>query len=155
MHADNSIKFVDIDFIVNNSISGKNLNQLIDNKNKKITSELQKYRKSLEEKKSKIVSQKNILKKEELDNLIKDYDNEVKKFNEIRKKKTDEFNNFSINSKKKIINLLNPLISSYLKKESIQILLQKDKIIFGDDNLDITEEIMKLFNDKHKKIKFE
>tara|TARA_B100001939_G_C16862378_1_gene582478 strand:+ start:426 stop:944 length:519 start_codon:yes stop_codon:yes gene_type:complete len=155
VQADNGVKFVDINFIVNNSISGKNLNQLIDNKNKKITSELQKYRKSLEEKKSKIVSQKNILKKEELDNLIKDYDNEVKKFNEIRKKKTDEFNNFSINSKKKIINLLNPLISSYLKKESIQILLQKDKIIFGDDNLDITEEIMKLFNDKHKKIKFE
>ena len=155
MHADNSIKFVDIDFIVNNSISGKNLNQLIDDKNKKITSELQKYRKSLEEKKSKIVSQKNILKKEELDNLIKDYDNEVKKFNEIRKKKTDEFNNFSINSKKKIIDLLNPLISSYLKKESIQILLQKDKIIFGEDNLDITKEIMKLFNDKHNKMKFE
>ena len=69
--------------------------------------------------------------------------------------KTDEFNNFSINSKKKIIDLLNPLITSYLKKESIQILLQKDKIIFGDDKLDITEEILKLFNDKHKKIKFE
>ena len=50
MHADNSIKFVDIDFIVNNSISGKNLNQLIDNKNKKITSELQKYRKKLRKK---------------------------------------------------------------------------------------------------------
>ena len=155
MHADNSIKFVDIDFIVNNSISGKNLNQLIEDKNKKITSELQKYRKKLEEKKRKIVSQKNILKKEEFNNLVKDYENEVKKFNEIRKKKTDEFNNFSINSKKKIIDLLNPLISSYLKKESIQILLQKDKIIFGDDNLDITKEIMKLFNDKHNKMKFE
>ncbi len=155
VHADNSIKFVDIDFIVNNSISGKSLNQLIDNKNKKITSELQKYGKKLEEKKRKIVSQKNILKKEEFNNLVKDYENEVKKFNEIRKKKTDEFNNFSINSKKKIIDLLNPLISSYLKKESIQILLQKDKIIFGDDNLDITKEIMKLFNDKHNKMKFE
>ena len=38
-------------------------------------------------------------------------------------------------------------------KLSIQILLQKDKIIFGDDKLDITEEILKIFNDKHKKIK--
>ena len=155
VQADNGVKFVDINFIVNNSISGKNLNQLIDDKNKKIISELQKYRKRLEEKKSKIVSQKNIIKKEELDNLIKDYDNEVKKFNEIRKKKTDEFNNFSISSKKKIIDLLNPLITTYLKKESIQILLQKDKIIFGDDKLDITKEILNLFNNKHKKIKFE
>ena len=80
---------------------------------------------------------------------------EVKKFKESRKNKTDEFNKFSINSKKKIIDLLNPLITSYLKKESIQLLLQKDKIIFGDDTIDITEEILKIFNDQHKKIKFE
>lgn len=154
-HASDSLKFVDINFIVNNSISGKNLNQIIENKNKKIKNELNNLRKNLEEKKNKIISQKSILKKDELDKLVKDYENEIKKFNEIRKKKTDEFNNFNINSKKKIIDLLNPLITSYLKKESIQILLQKDKIIFGDDKLDITEEILELFNDKHKKIKFE
>mgnify|MGYP001315432299 FL=1 len=154
-HASDSLKFVDINFIVNNSISGKNLNQIIENKNKKIKNELNNLRKNLEEKKNKIISQKSILKKDELDKLVKDYEKEIKKFNELRKKKTDEFNNFSINSKKKIIDLLNPLITSYLKKESIQILLQKDKIIFGDDKLDITEEILELFNDKHKKIKFE
>jgi len=153
--ASDSLKFVDINFIVNNSISGKNLNQIIENKNKKIKTELTKLRKDLEEKKNKIVSQKNILKKDELDNLVKNYEKEVKNFNEVRKKKTDEFNNFSISSKKKIIDLLNPLITTYLKKESIQILLQKDKIIFGDDKLDITKEILNLFNNKHKKIKFE
>ena len=65
------------------------------------------------------------------------------------------FNNFSINSKKKIIDLLNPLITNYLQKESIQLLLQKDKIIFGDDKLDITKEILKIFNEKHSKISFE
>ncbi len=153
--ANNTVKFVDINYIVNNSISGKNLNLIIENKNKQISSELKKIGKKLEEKKNKIVSQKNILKKEELDNLVKDYEKDLKKFNEIRKKKRDEFNNFSISSKKKIIDLLNPLITSYLKKESIQLLLQKDKIIFGDDTLDITKEILKLFNEKHKKIKFE
>ncbi len=73
----------------------------------------------------------------------------------LEKKKRDEFNSFNINSKKKIIDLLNPLITDYLQKESIQILLQKDNIIFGNDTLDITKEILKLFNDKHKKISFE
>ena len=87
--------------------------------------------------------------------MIKDYEIEVKKFEEIRKKKRDNFNNFSINSKKKIIDLLNPLITNYLQKESIQLLLQKDKIIFGDDKLDITKEILKIFNEKHSKISFE
>jgi len=153
--ANNNVKFIDINFIVNNSISGKNLNEIIENKNKKVVSELNKIRDKLKVKKDKIVAQKNILKKDELDNLVKEYEKEVKDFNEIKKKKTDEFNNFSINSKKKIIDLLNPLITNYLKKESIQILLQKDKIIFGDDKLDITNDILKLFDDKYKKIKFE
>jgi len=155
VEASDNIKFIDINFIINNSISGKDLTKIIEKKNEKITSDLNKFGKELEQKKNKIVSQKNILKKEELDNLIKNYEKEVKKFNDLRKKKRDEFNSFSINSKKKIIDLLNPIITSYLKKESIQILLQKDKIIFGNDNLDITKEILELFNDKHKKINFE
>ena len=60
-----------------------------------------------------------------------------------------------MNSQKKIIEALNPLITSFLKKESVQILLQKEQIIFGDKELDITEEILKRFNDRHKKIKFD
>jgi outer membrane protein len=150
-----NIRFININFIINNSDAGKNLNEILDSKNKKISSELNKIGKKLEEKKNKIVSQKNILKKEEFDNLVKNYDKELKDFNALRKSKTEQFNTFRVNSKKKIIDLLNPLITSYLKKESIQILLQKDKIIFGDDKLDITEVILKIFNDKHKKINFE
>ena len=153
--ANENIRFVDINYIVNNSTSGKKLNQVIESKNKKIISELNDLGKKLKEKKDKIVKQKNILKKDELDKLVKNYEIEVKNFEEIRKKKRDNFNNFSINSKKKIIDLLNPLITNYLQKESIQLLLQKDKIIFGDDKLDITKEILKIFNEKHSKISFE
>ena len=71
------------------------------------------------------------------------------------KKKTNELTNFTSKSKKKILDLLNPLIRNYLQNESIQILLQKEKIIFGDDKLDITKEILKIFNNKHKSVKFE
>ena len=71
------------------------------------------------------------------------------------KKKTNELSNFNANSKKKMLDLLNPLIKDYLQKESIQILLQKEKIIFGDEKLDITKEILDIFNGKHKNIKFE
>ena len=153
--ASSNVKFIDINFIISNSISGKNLSQIIEKKNKQIVAEISKIGKKLEEQKNKIMTQKNILKKEELDNLVNEYEKEVKKFNELRKKKRNEFNNFSINSKKKIIDLLNPLIKDYLKNESIQMLLQKDKIVFGNDTLDVTKEILKLFDDKHKKIQFE
>ena len=153
--ANENIKFININYIVNNSEAGKVLNKIIDNKSKKITSELNDMGKKIEIKKDKIISQKNILKKEEYEKLLKSYDEEVKEFNNIRKKRNEDFNKFRINSQKKILETLNPIITTFLKKESVQILLQKEQIIFGDNKLDITEEILQIFNDKHKKIKFE
>jgi len=153
--ANENIRFININYIVNNSEAGKALNKIIENKGKKITSELNNLGKKIEDKKDKIISQKNILKKEEYDKLVKTYDDEIKKYNNIRKKKNEDFNQFRINSQKKIIETLNPIIAAFLKKESVQILLQKEQIIFGDNKLDITEKILKLFNAKHKRIKFD
>ena len=154
-NASENIRFININHIVNNSEVGKSLNKIIESKSKKITSELNDMGKKIKNKKDKIISQKNILKKEEYENLVKTYEDDVKKYNNIRKKKNKDFNNFRINSQKKIIETLNPIITAFLKKESIQILLQKEQIIFGDNDLDITEEILKIYNDKHKKIKFD
>ncbi len=154
-NANDNIKFIDINYIVNNSEAGKNLKNIIEKKSKKITSELNDMGKKIENKKNKIVSQKNILKNEEYEKLVRDYDEEVKKYNNIRKKRNEDFNKFRINSQKKIIELLNPIITTYLKEGSVQILLQKEQMVFGDKKLDITEEILKIFNNKHKKIKLD
>ena len=153
-NANENIRFININYIVNNSEAGKTLNKIIESKSKKITSDLNDISKKIEIKKDKIISQKNILKKEEYEKLVKTYESEVKKYNNIRLKKNEDFNQFRINSQKKIIEVLNPIITAFLKKESVQILLQKEQIIFGDNKLDITDEILKIFNDKHKKIKF-
>ena len=150
-----TIRFIDINFIVNNSDAGKALNKIIESKNKTIEKDVKNLAKKLESQKNKIVSQKNILKKEEFDKLVMNYDKELKNFNELRKKKRVDFDEFRIKSSKKILDLLNPIIRIFLKEKSIQILLQKEKIIFADDSLDITKEILELFNKKHKKIKFE
>ena len=153
--ANENIRFININYIVNNSEAGKALNKIIESRSKKINSELNNLGKEIENKKNKIISQKNILKKEEYEKLVMTYDDEVLKYNNIRKKKNEDFNKFRLNSQKKIIETLNPIIAAFLKKESVQILLQKEQIVFGDKKLDITEEILKIFNDKHKKIKFD
>ena len=154
-NANENIRFININYIVKNSEVGKDLNKIIEDKSRKITSELNDLGKKIETKKKKIISQKNILKKDEYEKLVKNYEDELKKFNNIRNKKNEDFNKYRINSQKKIIEALNPLITAFLKKESVQILLQKEQIIFGDKELDITDEILKIFNDKHKKIKFD
>ena len=64
-NANENIRFININYIVKNSEAGKALNKIIDSKSKKITIELNDLGKKIENKKNKIVSQKNILKKEE------------------------------------------------------------------------------------------
>ena len=150
-----TIKFIDINYIVNNSEAGKVLNKIIESKTKTIENDIKNLAQKLEDKKNKIVSQKNILKKEEFDKLVLNYEKELKSFNDFRNKKNEDFNRLRIESSKKILDLLNPIITSFLKNKSIKILLQKEKILFADDELDITKEILELFNKKHKKIKFE
>ena len=150
-----TIRFIDINYIVNNSNAGKALNKIIESKNKTIENNIKNLAKKLEDKKNKIVSQKNILKKEEFDKLVINYEKELKSFNDLRNKKNEDFNKFRIESNKKILDLLNPILINFLKDKSIKILLQKEKILFADDKLDITKEILELFNKKHKKIKFE
>ena len=61
--ANENIRFVDINYIVNNSTSGKKLNQVIESKNKKIISELNDLGKKLKEKKDKIIKQEKYFKK--------------------------------------------------------------------------------------------
>ena len=100
-NANVNLRFVDINYIVNNSNVGKSLNQLIKSKNNTVTQELNKIKKTLNKKKEKIITQKNILKEDEFNKLVIDYENDVKKFDELRKNKTNDFNNFRINSKKK------------------------------------------------------
>ena len=150
-----SIRFIDINFIVKNSEVGKSLNKIIESKKKTIENDIKNLSKKLEDQKKRIVSQKKILKKEEFDKLVINYEKELKSFNSFRNKKNEDFNKFRIESSKKILDLLNPIITNFLKNKSIKILLQKEKILFADDELDITKEILEQFNKKHKKIKFE
>ena len=58
VEASDNIRFIDINYIVNNSISGKDLTKIIEKKNEKIYSDLNKFGKEFEQKKNKIVSQK-------------------------------------------------------------------------------------------------
>ena len=111
-----NIRFININYIVNNSDAGISLNKILDDKNKKISSELNELGKKLEKKKNKIVSQKNILKKAEFDNLVKDYDKDLKDFNNQRKTKTDLFNTFRVNSKKKNYWFIKSINYKLLKK---------------------------------------
>ena len=138
--------FLDIDFVLNNSNYGKSIYSKLDELNKKNFDNLVKMEKELEKKKKSIDVSKNISTKENLDQQISLFNQDVKNF---RSEKSKILKNFELKKKNEIDNFLvkvNPIVQDYMKANSISIVLPKNQIFMGNVEMDITNDIMELVN---------
>ena len=58
-------------------------------------------------------------------------------------------------AKGELLKNLNPILKDYMKEKKIRIVLDKKSILLGDENLDITNDIMNIINQKLKSIKLD
>ena len=138
--------FLDIDFVLNNSNYGKSIYSKLDELNKKNFDNLVKMEKELEKKKKSIDVSKNISTKENLDQQIILFNQDVKNF---RSEKNKILKNFELKKKNEIDNFLvkvNPIVQDYMKANSISIVLPKNQIFMGNVDMDITNDIIELVN---------
>ena len=147
-NSNTSTVFIDIDFILNNSILGKQILLDLEKLNKKNIDNIREKENTLKIKRDKINSQKNILSKEQIEKEIVLLNEEFKKYNI---EKNNLLNAFKNKKKQKLDNFLkkiNPLIQEYMKKNSIDIILDQRQIFIGNVNKDITEKILTIVNQK-------
>jgi Skp family chaperone for outer membrane proteins len=138
--------FLDIDFVLNNSIFGKSIYSKLDELNKMNFDNLVKMEKELDKKKKSIDVSKNISTKENLEQQVILFNQEVKNF---RSEKNKILKNFELKKKNEINNFLvriNPIIQEYMKDNSISIVLPKNQIFMGNVEMDITNDIIELVN---------
>ena len=55
-------------------------------------------------------------------------------------------------ARKELLDNLNPILKEYMVEKNIKIVLDKKSILLGDENLDITKNIMSLLNKKLKSV---
>jgi len=146
--ANAKVVYLDLDFIIKNSTAGKKLYKDLSNsqlnENKKFDKEFQ----NLKKVETKIISQKKIITTDAYDIKIKEFKNNVEIFNKKRKIYLSEFNkkkDFNISELVKQINLI---LSNYSKKNSITLIMHRKNIIIGKTELDITNDILILVDDK-------
>ena len=56
-------------------------------------------------------------------------------------------------ARNELLKNLNPILAEYMKKNNIRVILDKKSILLADESLNITEEIIKILNQKLKSIK--
>ena len=146
-----NIVYLDIQYIIDNSDLGifykSKINKLADNNKENLKIKKNEIKLKEEE----INNQKNLLSKEEIEKKIENLKKLVKNYQIEQNKK----NKLVIDEKKiytsKILKLLNPLLTNYVEKNKITLVVDKKNILIGIKSLDITPDILQILNDETKK----
>lgn len=145
-----NIVYVDVQRIIDSSDIGmfyKNEMQKIKNIS---NSKIEKQEVSIKKLQSEINSQKNILKKEELDNKIIELNKLLKNYQLDRKNLNQEFVKQKNEFSGKILQILNPILARYAEKNNISFIFEKKNILLGIKSLDITDTIIEIINAETK-----
>ena len=145
-----NIVYIDMNFILSNSNHGKLILKELENINKTNIKELESKEKILKDLEKKITNQKNILSKEELEKKINDLKNKIVVFNKDKDELSKEFNIFKNKQITDFMKIIEPIVSDYIKNNSINIVLDKKNVIMGKKDQDITFKILEIVNNNIK-----
>ncbi|MAV55946.1 MAG: hypothetical protein CMI79_00210 [Candidatus Pelagibacter sp.] len=142
------IVYIDINLVLNQSEIGKILNDYINSKNNENTLKYKKVEAVLLNKEKSLIAQQNILDEGEFKKKLNLLSEEIKNFRKDKKQSLENLNNIKIENTKKILSFLNPIITNYVDKNSISLVIPKKNIVVGKTDLDITNKIISLLNDQ-------
>ena len=145
-----NIAYIDLDNIVKNTKAGKSIIDKLKTSKDTALKKFEKKEKALKKVEEDINKQKNVLSKEELKNKISDFRKEIASFRNDREKLINDFNIKKIQEFEKFFKKITPIIGKYVEEKNIDIVLDKKNIFLANKNNDITNEIIKLIDDKIK-----
>ena len=150
--ASEKIAFIDLNYIFLNSNAGKNLNLQIKEQKENLDLEIKNFKKEIDEKKNLITTQKNVLSQSEYEKKVFDLENNIKEINLKISQKNRDLSMFKSKAEKQFFKKLNIIVEKYSISNSINLILKKENLLMGKKNLDITEDIFKIFNENIKEI---
>ena len=147
------IVYLNLDKIMQQSIAGKSIKKQLENLYKENLEKFKKNDEILKSKEKKIITQKNILSKEDFQKELTGLRKEIINFQKEQVKARDEINKLRVGATNQLISKLSPILEEYAKENSISLILQKKNIVMGKKEIEITDEILSITNEKIKNIK--
>ncbi len=149
---ENKTVYLDLNIILTNSIAGKSINSQLEKNHKKNIVDFEKIEEELKKEESKIISQKKLISKEDFEKKLISLRDKASAYRKERNNSINNLNNKRLNATAKMISLIKPILSEYSEENSISLIIQKENIIIGKTSLDITDDILKIVDEKIKEI---
>ena len=150
--AEDKIVYIDLDTVMNQSIVGKEQIESIEKNRAEISKNFELKAKELKDEEIQIISQKNLLKKEDYEKKVSDFKTKIDNFKNEKKRSIDELNQERVETIQIILEKIKPILAKYAEEKKINLVLQKQNVVIGKSDLDITQQILKIVDEKIKTI---
>lgn len=148
------IVYIDMNYLLNNSKIGKSLNSHLIKIKSQYQEKFNRIEKDLKKKEENLLAQKNVIEKNEFEKKITDLSTNIQNLRRDKKNSQQILNKIKIDNTKKILDIINPILTNYVDTNSISLVVSKKNIIVGKKNLDITMKIIKLLDDQVETLNF-
>lgn len=149
LYSEDKIVYMDLNYVINNSIIGKKVLKELNTLNEKNINDLKNYQIKLKKEIEEINKIRNITSNEDLKKKISLHNQNAKDYENLKKKLSNELNKKRNNEMNKLVQLINPLLEDYMKKNSIDMILNKEIVYFSKDKYDISKEILLITNNEY------
>jgi len=149
------IVYINMEKIMKQSKAGKHIIDKISKSNEKNINKFKKIEEDLKKQEQDLISKKNVISQNEFQTKL---DNLKKKISEYRSKRQNiikESTKKRVQASAEFSQKIKPILGDYAAKNNISIIVQKKNIIMGKKELDITDDVLKIVDEKITKIKFD
>jgi len=144
--ANDTIAFVDLNYVLTESKSGKKILDDLQSKNNSNLEFFKSKEQKLKKEQAEINKLKNILAAEEYNNKFSLFKKKVETYNQKKSKMIKTFEDSKNEELKKFFVNLNKLMNDYMLEKSINVILDKKNIVMANIKNDISDEILQLVN---------
>ena len=146
-------RYLDFKYVLNQSEAGKKAQTQLKKELDNGINELTKQEKIIREEEKKIIQQKKVISQEEYVKKVNTLRKEVSDLQKSKNQLLDKIGKQRLQARNELLKNLNPIIKQYMQEKKIRLVVDKKNIILADEKLDITNDILKLLNNKLKSIK--
>ena len=147
-YPDTNVGVVDLNYILSESDAAVDAAKQIENIAKQIEEEITNSDQSLIDEQNELIESQQIMAPAAFDEKRKEYENKVENYNIIRQEKLMSVDRIVSESRNEVLNALKPILEDISNDKGITILLEKNSVLLNAENMDITQEALKILNKK-------
>ena len=138
--------------MLNESTAGSKAQKFLKNKFVSDSKKFRNLEKKLLEEEREVIAKKKVLNKEEYQAKVGELRKKVAKLQKDKQKSLSDIAKLRASAKNQLLEKLKPILRTYMESRKIRLVIDKKEVLYGDQNLEITSDIISLLNKEVKEL---